>query len=425
MEISGNQIKKLGKRIRNSADALSDDDLNVLQLYRTSFKDDLIDVFDILCTHSRKINREAIVTFRLKRFESIITKLIRFPDMQLTTMIDIAGCRCIVKNNTHVYRLVEILKENLFVIECKDYIKDPKPEGYSSFHLFVKLKEHSSKVVEIQIRNQAHHDWATLVEITDLIFDDKIKENNSTSNLGKFHKLLANKDELSFQNKEEIFSIIKSHDYLNTVNKIFINNQIEVRKQWMDIQNKGNNSYFILEANKNSPTKISSFPSMGTAEIEYFVKYKENTDSNIVLTHLPKANFERLSIAYSNYILTIHRFFMDIDIILKGLLQDSLEKKKLRTFSKYFTLYWEISVNKIINYQHELRQLETDNSADRKKRKEWKKEIDENLKRIVKNLQDYNIIFKKYFPKSYLHKKCFRFVAKRIAKKYSRRINLN
>lgn len=419
MEYSGNQIKKLGKRIRNSSDKILDEDLNQLQSFRTSFNDDLIEVFNIVCTHSRKVNREAIVTFRLKRFESIIAKLIRFPEMQLNTMIDIAGCRCIVKFTNHIYDLIAILKDNLIVLDYKDYIKDPKPDGYSSYHLFVKLHEDSNKVIEIQIRNQKQHDWATLVEITDLIFDEKIKENNSISDLGIFHQLLSRQEKLSFQEKEQIFSIINNHDYLNTINRIFINNQIEVRKQWMEIKNKGTHSYFILEANKKTGTKISSFSSLVAAESEYFDKYKENSESNIVLTHLLKANFERLSIAYSNYILTIPRFFIDIDKILKGLLQDSLEKKKIRTFSKYFKLYWEISLNTIINYRSELQQLTTDKSANKQKKKEWKKEIDESLKGIQKSLEDYNTIFKNHFPANIFHRRVFIFIAKRIARKYN------
>lgn len=423
MDFSGNQIKKLGKKIRNSSDKISDEDLNQLQSFRTSFNDDLVDVFNIVCTHSRKVNREAIVTFRLKRFESIIGKLIRFPEMQLNTMIDIAGCRCIVKFTNHIYELIALLKENLFVLDFKDYIKNPKADGYSSYHLFVKLTPDSSKVIEIQLRTQKQHDWATLVEITDLIFDEKIKENNSTSDLSTFHNLLARQEKLSFPEKEQIFSIINNHDYLNTINRIFINNQIEVRKQWMEIKNKGTHSYFILEANKHSGTKISSFSSLSAAENEYFERYKENSESNIVLTHLLKANFERLSIAYSNYILTIPRFFIDIDKILKGLLQDSLEKKKIRTFSKYFKLYWEISINKIINYRNELQQLITDKSANNKKKKEWKKEIDESLKGIQRSLDDYNTIFKNHFPANVIHRKIFIFIAKRIAKKYTTKLN--
>ena len=47
--------------------------------------------------------------------------------------------------------------------------------GYRSIHLNVRLKG-DKRVVEIQLRALEHHNWATLVEITDLLFRTKLKE---------------------------------------------------------------------------------------------------------------------------------------------------------------------------------------------------------------------------------------------------------
>jgi len=51
-----------------------------------------------LLRRARQIDEKAIIAQRLKRFSSIAMKLRRFPDMRLTQMQDIAGCRAIFKS---------------------------------------------------------------------------------------------------------------------------------------------------------------------------------------------------------------------------------------------------------------------------------------------------------------------------------------
>ena len=57
------------------------------------------------------------------------------------------------------------------------------------------MNDESKKVIEIQIRSLEQHNWATLVEISDLLFQSKLKEFNDKKcpDLYEFHRILAKK----------------------------------------------------------------------------------------------------------------------------------------------------------------------------------------------------------------------------------------
>ncbi|MCJ8014615.1 GTP pyrophosphokinase family protein [Paenibacillus sp. KQZ6P-2] len=111
---------------------------------------------------------------RLKSMESIAKKLLRkgggssFADMK-DTIRDIAGIRITCSFISDIYRISEMLQSqnDLKTISVKDYIKNPKPNGYKSLHLLVEvpvfLSDHEeSMCVEIQIRTIAMDFWASL-----------------------------------------------------------------------------------------------------------------------------------------------------------------------------------------------------------------------------------------------------------------------
>lgn len=114
------------------------------------------------------------ITTRLKSPESIIRKAHR-KNLELTlpaikeNMQDIAGIRINCSFNTDIYRLSEMIQnqKDIEVVDCKDYIKNPKPNGYRSLHLILKIPVFMSDrvervFVEVQIRTIAMDFWASL-----------------------------------------------------------------------------------------------------------------------------------------------------------------------------------------------------------------------------------------------------------------------
>lgn len=82
---------------------------------------------------------------------------------------DVAGIRVICPFISDIYDVAEMLlkQEDVFLVKKKDYIKNPKENGYRSLHLIIETpiflsngKEHMR--VEIQIRTVAMDFWASL-----------------------------------------------------------------------------------------------------------------------------------------------------------------------------------------------------------------------------------------------------------------------
>lgn len=111
---------------------------------------------------------------RLKSADSIMNKLMKkgipfTPENAKKNLLDIAGIRVTCYYISDIYVISEMLsrRDDFVVIKQKDYIKNPKPSGYRSFHLVLNVPVHlaSSKMtvpVEIQIRTIAMDFWASL-----------------------------------------------------------------------------------------------------------------------------------------------------------------------------------------------------------------------------------------------------------------------
>lgn len=114
------------------------------------------------------------VKSRLKTPESIIKKVYRkgvelsLPSIR-ENIRDIAGVRITCSFISDIYELSHMLQnqKDITVIECKDYIKNPKPNGYKSLHLILQIPIFMSDrvdnvYVEVQIRTIAMDFWASL-----------------------------------------------------------------------------------------------------------------------------------------------------------------------------------------------------------------------------------------------------------------------
>lgn len=106
---------------------------------------------------------------RIKTPESMMRKLERrgydtTVHAALNQIFDAIGIRVVCAFAEDVYRLVRWLKEQtLFqIIEEKDYYEYPKPNGYRSYHILVRMKDEDALLAEIQVRTIANDFWATL-----------------------------------------------------------------------------------------------------------------------------------------------------------------------------------------------------------------------------------------------------------------------
>lgn len=111
---------------------------------------------------------------RIKKPISIIEKLkrkglsISLENIE-TQIHDVAGIRIICSFPEDIYRLAEkiYMQDDIHVLEIKDYIKNPKSNGYRSLHLILEVPVFFSEVkkwmqVEVQFRTIAMDFWASI-----------------------------------------------------------------------------------------------------------------------------------------------------------------------------------------------------------------------------------------------------------------------
>lgn len=116
---------------------------------------------------------ESIKT-RLKKPLSIIDKLDRYGlpreiDYIEPNIHDVAGVRIVCSFIEDIYKIADLLtsQDDITVLATKDYIKNPKPNGYRSLHLLLEVPIFLSTgkklmCVEVQIRTVAMDFWASI-----------------------------------------------------------------------------------------------------------------------------------------------------------------------------------------------------------------------------------------------------------------------
>lgn len=148
----------------------------IITYYKCAIKE-VATKFEVLDEEDSLLNdRNPIIGIhtRMKSIPSIIEKLERkgfeiSPESVENNLNDIAGVRVICSFKDDVYKLAEafLKQDDVTLIETKDYIKNPKPNGYRSLHLIVEVpifleKEKRLMKVEIQLRTIAMDCWAAL-----------------------------------------------------------------------------------------------------------------------------------------------------------------------------------------------------------------------------------------------------------------------
>lgn len=156
---------------------------------------------------SKKVDKNALTAQRLKRVPAIIKKLKRrydgrSPTMKLSQMQDISGCRAVLATVPQVRELYQdyYLKGDLKHEKAgvKDYISNPKNDGYRSIHLIYKYfsdkagkKVYNGLLVEIQLRSKLQHLWATAIETADFFTRQAIKSNEGPEDWMEFFRLVS------------------------------------------------------------------------------------------------------------------------------------------------------------------------------------------------------------------------------------------
>lgn len=122
----------------------------------------------------RQRNPIEFIKTRVKQPDSIASKLRRkgYPvtvQSVFENLSDVAGVRVICAFIDDIYKVADMLtaQDDIELIRRKDYIKNPKMNGYRSLHLIIEVpvffSDHKEQIrVEVQIRTIAMDFWASL-----------------------------------------------------------------------------------------------------------------------------------------------------------------------------------------------------------------------------------------------------------------------
>lgn len=184
-------------------------------------------------------------TSRVKSPESIYEKVLRknspfsLPAIK-EEIKDIAGIRITCSFRSDIYRISEMLcsQQDIELVECKDYIKNPKPNGYQSLHLIIKIPVFmTDKVenvfVEIQIRTIAMDFWASLEHKIFYKYNHAIPER--LANELKEAALSANELDQKMERLHEEVSLIKANNENELTDLHDERNQFQIPLQLLEM----------------------------------------------------------------------------------------------------------------------------------------------------------------------------------------------
>ncbi|RSZ23740.1 RelA/SpoT domain-containing protein [Acinetobacter bereziniae] len=286
--------------------------------------------------------KDFTVAQRLKRMPSIMSKLIRNPKMNLARMQDVGGLRIILPTVQDVY----ILHNDLIVINrrfshipklpCNDYIKNPKADGYRSLHQVFTYKSRDHEEldglsIELQIRTNLQHTWATAVETLGVIENTSIKSGYGSDDIKLFLKLssalFSIKEEMpvieeltdlsprdiAYQAKElelklQIFSKLKG--FAISTSQIETTSRSQYAYHLLILEKiDGNWKVHVMPFSKSQEDKAKSFYALMEA------KTRNDINSDVVLVSV--GDMKAIKKAYPNYFLDTNQFIKEMETAFK------------------------------------------------------------------------------------------------------------
>jgi hypothetical protein len=197
VDLAGQQLLR-ALRLQEDAESY-DEAFTVIGNWRSAHSRPLYTFRYGLRRYAEAIDPNVLVAQRIKRLSSITLKLQLRPNMRLSQMQDIGGCRAVVSSVQAVRLLHERYKRSEIkhkLLSTDDYIAAPKTSGYRSLHLVYsyfsdRKKTHNGLRIEVQIRSSLQHAWATAVETVGTFIRQALKSSLGEEDWLRFFALMG------------------------------------------------------------------------------------------------------------------------------------------------------------------------------------------------------------------------------------------
>lgn len=314
---SKSQVNKAGKLIGSgSGSALEVSEArDKVSNFRSAHAYPLFSVTIHVRKNALAVNPSAVVARRLKRLPTIIDKLKRHPNMNVTTMHDLGGCRVILSTVAEVDALVARLqgatRAQNRITRSYDYLREPGPQstGYRGIHLVYEYRATKSEflgsAVEVQIRTDLQHAWATAVETLDLFGGTRLKYGSGDDDLKRFFLVVSSLmavDEGLPQPQEASGSLKELRAELSTLENALglldrLNGYVAIVKQF----GSDKRTTFLMQLDRSEHTLyLDLFDNASSAE-EKLEEIENRGDDNIDAVLVASSKVGMLRSAYPNY----------------------------------------------------------------------------------------------------------------------------
>ena len=238
--------------------------------------------------------------------------------MAVSKMQDVGGIRIIVPKISDVKKVHDALikkSRHEAVAPPKDYIENPKPDGYRSLHQVFKYQNEQNEDIhnmriEVQIRTRLQHAWATAVETLGVIDKVSYKSGFGEEENRKFFKLAS-----------ALFSLKEKSNVLEEY-KHFPKDELVQKLRDVDQKQQILAKLVLLlsfnEANNFSIDYVTSTDEKKATDLyNYYEKeYRHDPFASVVL--VKSKNLKELKKAYPNYFLDTQYFVKTIEDIIKA-----------------------------------------------------------------------------------------------------------
>lgn len=316
------QVRKAGENIR--ANTTTQKDYDTISQWRSAhipFMTSMVASISYRLKNNKM--RPLVLARRLKRLQSIKLKLRRFENMRLDRMQDIAGVRIVFKDLAEVAYFELLLRRSLpkrFTLErVTNYIESPKDDGYRSIHQIFRHANAPRIFLELQIRTQLQHFWATAVEVLGMKTNTKIKQGGGEKHFREFFGLcsalfcLRESTPLpalyKHLNKQQICQQIRS--LIDTYNIFKHLSALAISSRAITQDKNANSHFYLIKLN----TMANTLEIVGYKKRDFEIAQKHYSDLEMqtrggtidaVLISLDK--IKQLKSAYPNYYLDCSAF---------------------------------------------------------------------------------------------------------------------
>jgi len=279
---------------------------------------------------------KGITAGRLKRMISIRRKL-SSGALSLYQMQDIAGVRAVLSSIDEVNRISGLFEDGATqhrLVRTDDYLIMPRESGYRSRHLILKYTGDSGdevfnrQFVEIQLRTERQHAWATSVESVGLVTGDNLKGGEGNPDWLRFFKLMSAEiaereglpaDKSAPKRNDRLVELRALNKRLGAIQ------ELESYKEAIHYTDAffGNDYRYVLMSFNRMTKTVTVRPYIGFRDIDEEYERIEGgllpetvEDSNAVLVEVDRVR--DLKSAYPNYFLDVQLFVSECRKSLSG-----------------------------------------------------------------------------------------------------------